>query len=42
MAKTTLDEGWLEEASAALSEANLDFNDAHPGEGAGRQPVHTV
>src|SRR5689334_11188536 len=42
MTTTTLDKGWLEEASAALSEANLDFNDAHPGEDAGRQPVHTV
>src|SRR3954463_10441048 len=39
---TTLDKGWLQEASAALSEANLDFNDAHPGGGAGPQPVHTV
>jgi citrate lyase beta subunit len=39
---TTLDKGWLDEASAALREANLAFADAHPGEGPGRQPVHTV
>ncbi|HEY6218772.1 MAG TPA: hypothetical protein VIV65_01870 [Gemmatimonadaceae bacterium] len=41
-ARRTLDEGWLEEASAALREANIAFADAHPGEGAGRQPVHSV
>ncbi len=38
----TLDAGWLAEASAALREANLAFARAHPGERAGRQPVHTV
>jgi citrate lyase beta subunit len=30
------------EAGAALREANLAFAQAHPGEGSGRQPVHTV
>src|SRR5689334_24504228 len=39
---TTLDQTWLDEAAAALREANLAFADAHPGEGPGRQPVHTV
>ena len=39
---TSLDPGWLAEASAALAQANLGFARAHPGEGAGRQPVHTV
>ena len=38
----SLDEGLLAEASAALREANLAFARAHPGESAGRQPVHTV
>ncbi len=32
----------LAEAGAALREANLTFAAAHPGEGPGRQPVHTV
>jgi citrate lyase beta subunit len=32
----------LAEAEAALREANLQFAAAHPGEGPGRQPVHTV
>src|SRR5687768_517899 len=32
----------LADAEAALREANLAFSGAHPGEGAGRQPVHTV
>ncbi len=32
----------LAEATAALREANLAFAAAHQGEGAGRQPVHTV
>ena len=32
----------LAEAVAALREANLAFAAAHPGEGPGRQPVHTV
>src|ERR1051325_8773556 len=41
-ARRTLDEGWLEEASAALREANIAFADAHPGEGAVRLPVHSL
>src|SRR4051812_21143135 len=41
-AKRTLDTDWIEGAAVDLREANLDFSDAHPGEGAGRQPVHTV
>jgi citrate lyase beta subunit len=32
----------LADAEAALREANLAFSRAHPGEGPGRQPVHTV
>ena len=32
----------LADAEAALREANLAFARAHPGEGPGRQPVHTV
>ncbi len=32
----------LAEAESALREANLTFAAAHPGEGPGRQPVHTV
>ena len=32
----------LAEAESALREANLSFARAHPGEGPGRQPVHTV
>jgi citrate lyase beta subunit len=32
----------LAEAESALREANLAFATAHPGEGPGRQPVHTV
>lgn len=39
---TSLDPAMLAEASAALREANLVFSAAHPGEGPGRQPVHTV
>ncbi len=39
---TSLDQGMLADASAALREANLAFSKAHPGEGPGRQPVHTV
>ena len=39
---TSLDPAMLAEASAALREANLAFSAAHPGEGPGRQPVHTV
>src|SRR4051812_47325177 len=38
----TLDDGWLSEAAQALREANIAFAEAHPGEGEGRQPVHTV
>jgi citrate lyase beta subunit len=38
----SLDPAFLAEASAALREANLAFAVAHPGEGPGRQPVHTV
>ena len=38
----SLDRGWLDEAAAALREANLAFAQAHPGESPGRQPVHTV
>ncbi len=38
----SLDSGWLAEAAAALREANLAFAGSHPGEGASRQPVHTV
>lgn len=39
---TSLDPGMLAEAVAALREANLSFAKSHPGEGPGRQPVHTV
>jgi citrate lyase beta subunit len=39
---TSLDSTMLAEASAALREANLAFAATHPGEGPGRQPVHTV
>jgi citrate lyase beta subunit len=39
---TTLDKDWLDDAAEALREANLDFAGTHPGEGPGRQPVHTV
>src|ERR1044071_6856918 len=39
---TTLDQTWLDEAAAALREANLAFARAHPGDSPGRQPVHTV
>lgn len=39
---TSLDPAILADASAALREANLAFAAAHPGEGPGRQPVHTV
>lgn len=38
----SLDPGLLAEAVTALREANLAFARAHPGESAGRQPVHTV
>ncbi len=39
---TSIDHGALAEAEAALREANLAFAASHPGEGPGRQPVHTV
>lgn len=39
---TSLDKTFMTEASAALREANLAFAGSHPGESAGRQPVHTV
>ena len=38
----SLDPAMLADATAALREANLAFARAHPGEGPGRQPVHTV
>jgi hypothetical protein len=38
----TTDDSHLAEAESALREANLEFAKAHPGEGPGRQPVHTV
>jgi len=37
-----LDPAMLTEATEALREANLEFAKTHPGEGEGRQPVHTV
>ena len=40
--KASLDKELLLDASAALREANIAFAAAHPGEGPGRQPVHTV
>jgi len=40
--RLSLDSAFLAEASAALSEANIAFANAHPGESEGRQPVHTV
>ena len=40
--RLTLDASMVAEATAALREANLAFARAHPGESAGRQPVHTV
>ncbi len=39
---TSLDPGMLADAVAALREANLSFAKSHPGEGPGRQPVHTM
>ena len=39
---TSLDHSALADAAAALREANLAFASSHPGEGPGRQPVHTV
>lgn len=40
--RTTLEAAMLADATAALREANIAFSAAHPGEGPGRQPVHTV
>lgn len=40
--KTSLDPSAVAEATDALTQANLAFAKAHPGEGEGRQPVHTV
>ncbi|MEO5580043.1 MAG: phosphoenolpyruvate kinase [Gemmatimonadaceae bacterium] len=40
--RTSLDPAMLADATEALREANLTFANAHPGESAGRQPVHTV
>jgi citrate lyase beta subunit len=37
-----IEDSILAEAEAALREANLRFAQEHPGEGPGRQPVHTV
>jgi citrate lyase beta subunit len=39
---TSLEPSMLAEATLALLEANVAFAKAHPGEGPGRQPVHTV
>ena len=39
---TSLDPAFVADASTALREANIAFTKAHPGEGPGRQPVHTV
>ena len=38
----SLDPAAVADASAALREANLEFARRHPGDPAGRQPVHTV
>ncbi len=38
----SLDAAMIADATDALREANLQFASAHPGEGPGRQPVHTV
>src|SRR5687767_381836 len=42
MTVATTRDSMLDEAEAALREANLRFSKAHTGESAGRQPVHTV
>ncbi|HEY3258258.1 MAG TPA: hypothetical protein VGJ64_05335 [Gemmatimonadaceae bacterium] len=42
MRRTSLGPTMLDEAAAALREANIAFAKAHPGESPGRQPVHTV
>jgi citrate lyase beta subunit len=36
------DASMFADAQAALREANIAFAESHPGEGPGRQPVHTV
>ena len=41
-ATPSLDEAWVAAAGAALRAANLEFVARHPGDPAGRQPVHTV
>src|SRR5512141_1750668 len=38
----SLNQAELADATADLREANLDFARRHPGDPAGRQPVHTV
>jgi hypothetical protein len=38
----THDPSLFADAQAALREANIAFAESHPGEGPGRQPVHTV
>ena len=40
--KTAINTSQLSDAEAVLREANLRFANNHPGESAGRQPVHTV
>jgi citrate lyase beta subunit len=40
--RLSLDAAFLEDATEILREANVAFAEAHPGEGEGRQPVHTV
>ncbi len=40
--RTTLEPVMIADATAALREANIVFAKSHPGEKAGRQPVHTV
>src|SRR5476649_672539 len=41
-AAPSLDYGKLADVTADLRDANLDFARRHPGDPAGRQPVHTV
>jgi citrate lyase beta subunit len=41
-AASTLNQAALADATADLRDANLDFARRHPGDPAGRQPVHTV
>lgn len=40
--KTSLTPEILESVSKNLEQANSEFNETHPGESPGRQPVHTV